>query len=266
MNERLNPYVHIQEALNRSDIEFLRRTCKRQVSEQGIPCYALIDSRDSSTYLKIKEVLEKRLGEPLYYLNDFYIYTDSSFKTGWHMDTELFTFDRAVNAWILLAPENVTEPLGFIDRINDSPQNYFHSITIEHDQCVFTDYCTGTEKVISQQFIETNQIRTPEIRLGDILLFDPKRFHRTNVSSSKHAMAIKFVLKGSNGFLSDTQVSPHFWPEVERFNGLLKRAASWDEFVDGVRRSLESETGRKELSAGFYPEKFDFYRRMVGAL
>lgn len=266
MCELVTPYLHIQNALTAGDVEFLRNACKRYISQEGIPCYVLINHLDSPTYMKIKEALEQQIGEPLYYLNDFYIYTDSSFKTNWHMDTELFAFDRAINAWILLSPDLVEDPLGFIDQINDSSERSFHSVRIGRDQCVFGNYCTGEVTERSLATVEAEQIHTPRIGLGDILIFNPKRFHKTNVNSPKHAISCKFVMKGQNGFLSANQVDPHFWPEVDIFNSLVKNAHTWENVVDGIRRSLMSETGRKELSAGFYPDKFELYRRMVASL
>lgn len=266
MPELVTPYLHIRNALAADDLEFLRNACKRYISQEGIPCYVLIDNLDSPACLKIKEALELKIGEPLYYLNDFYIYTDSSFKTNWHVDTELFAFDRAINAWILLSPDAVEDPLGFINQINDSSERRFHSVRIDGDQCTFGNYCTGEVTVRSLAAVEAEQVHTPRIELGDILVLDPKRFHKTNVSSPKHAIAFKFVMKGQNGFLSANQVDPDFWPEVGVFNNLVKNARSWEHVVDGIRRTLMSETGRKELSAGFYPEKFELYRRMVASL
>lgn len=260
------PYAHIRNALSAEDVDFLRDACKRHILKEGIPCYALVNDLESPTFINIKAAIENLIGEPSYYLNDFYIYTDSSFKTNWHMDTELFTFERALNAWILLSPDLVEDPLGFIADINESPAQTFHSVRIQGDKCSFGNYSSGEMTVRSLAAIEAEQIHTPAISVGDILVLDPKRFHRTNTQSSKHAISFKFVLRGPNGFLSTKQVDPHFWPEVAIFNGLVKKADSWENVIDGIRRALSSEATRTELSAGFYPGKFELYRRMVVSL
>jgi hypothetical protein len=266
MNGMSSPFIRIPRALEAEDLEFLKATCVRHVSTQGIPCYVLIDHLNSTTCLKIKQTLERELGEPLYYLNDFYMYTDGSFKTGWHMDTELFTFARAINAWILLSPERVSDPLAFLAGINDSPERSFHSVHIDGDDCCFGDYHTGETQMRSLAELEAGQIHTPQVDLGDILVLDPKRFHKTSTSTPKHALVLKFVMKGPNGLSASKQVDPCMWPEVGLFNDLLRNADPWECFIGGVRRMLGTEQGRKELSAGFYPEKFDLYQRNVMTL
>lgn len=266
MPELTAPYLLIQNALTEEDVDFLRRACKRHLHEERIPCYVLINDLGSPTYMKIKEALQQSIGETIYYLNDFYIYTDTTFKTNWHMDTELFALDCAINAWILLSPNSVEDPLGFIDQINDSSERSFHSVKIDGDKCTFGNYCTGDSIVSSLAAIEATQIHTPRIEIGDILVLNPKRFHKTNCNTSKHALAFKFVLKGKHGFLSRHQVNSFFWPEVDIFNRLVKAAPNWDAVVDGIRCELRSEAGRKQLSAGFYPNKFDLYRQMAATL
>lgn len=257
------PYVRISGALDASDIEYLKDACKSYLSREGIPCYVLLDQLASPTCLKIQKAIERELGEPVYYLNDFYMYTDSTFKTGWHMDTELFTFERAVNAWILLSPNRVTDPLGFIEGVNDSPERTYRGLEVTGDECIFSDFHTGNAMVSSLTKIEAEQIHTPEVEIGDILLLNPKRFHKTNTSSPKHAIALKFIMNGPNGLLASPQVHACFWPEVALFNDLLQDATPWERFIAGLRRTLATEHGRRELSAGFYPAKFDFYRRAV---
>ncbi len=266
MDRMSSPFIRIPRALDAEDVEFLKAACIRHVSTQGIPCYVLIDQLNSATCQKIKETLELQLGEPLYYLNDFYMYTDRSFKTGWHMDTELFTFERAINAWILLSPERVVDPLAFLDGINDSPDRCFHSVHIEGDDCAFGDYHTGETEMRSLAQLEAGQVHTPQVDCGDILVLDPKRFHKTSTNAAKHALVLKFVMKGPQGFSATKQVDPCMWAEVGLFNELLRNADPWESFIDGIRRMLDTEQGRKELSAGFYPEKFDLYRRNVMSL
>lgn len=244
-------------------MDFLKAACKRCLEVERMPCYALLDSIESTTFRKIKAALEHRVGAALHYLNDFYLYTDSSFRTNWHVDTELFAFDRAVNAWILLSPDVVENPLGFIAEINTPSTGIFHSARAGKDDYIFGNYCTGESLVRANETIESEHLHTPRIRVGDILAFDPRRFHRTNVSTPKHAISIKFVLEGRDGFLSSTQVDSYLWPEVEVFNRLVRTAQSWDEVLARLRQLLKGETTRKHLTAGFYPEQFELYRKMA---
>src|SRR4051794_14508164 len=97
------PFARLEGVLDAADLTFLTQACKAHLAQIDGPCYTLIDSQEAPTLLKIKRALEPLVGKPLYYLNDFYLYTDSSFATNWHMDTELFTFANAINAWVLLA-------------------------------------------------------------------------------------------------------------------------------------------------------------------
>ena len=266
MSDFTSPFVHLQAALTADDVDFLKNACKLSLEVERIPCYGLLNSLDAPTFQKIKAALESRFGAHLHYLNDFYLYTDSSFKTDWHVDTELFAFDRAVNAWILLSPDDVDDPLGFIDGINAPSTSVFHSVRAEQDECIFGNYCTGESLARAQETIESEHLHTPHIRLGDILAFDPGRFHRTNVTTPKHAISIKFVVEGANGFLSPTQVDSYFWPEVDVFNRLVQSAHSWDDVLARLRHLLKNETDRKHLTAGFYPEQFELYRKMALSL
>lgn len=264
MPELAKPYVVLRQALDGEDIAFLRQACKDRLSRDAIPCFALIDHRDHPTYRKIESAIRDQLGEPIHYLNDFYIYTDKSFRTGWHMDTELFTFEFAVNAWILLSPDRIENPLGFIPDINVDNDFYFHSVTIEGDDATFRNYRTGKTHQRSVKAIEEGQAATPEINVGDILLINPKLYHKTNVETPKHAFALKFVYGGSRkGCLSPKQVPSILWPEVKTFNDVINKTESWEDFVDGLREQLKTEDGRVKLSSGFYPDKFDLYRKMV---
>lgn len=261
-----SPFVRIQGALDAGDLEYLKAACKRHLSREGIPCYVLIDHLESPTCVKIKACVERLMGRPVYYLNDFYMYTDESFRTDWHMDTELFTFASAVNAWILLSPDCVADPLVFVNGVNDSPDRIFHSARIEGDECLFGDHHSGRTLLLPLATLRAEQIHTPRIDVGDILVLNPQRFHRTNSHTPKHSIAIKFVMKGPDGFASADQVDPFLWPEVGLFNTLLQDAEPWERFIDGVRRMLRTEQGRKELSAGFYPQKFELYRNKVMSL
>lgn len=260
------PYLRMNSVLDDDDIEHLKIGCMEVLERDRVPCFSLIDRLDSITVLKIKSSLENQIGEELFYLNDFYIYTDNAFKTGWHVDTELFSFDRAVNAWILLSPDEVADPLGFVGGLNDSPDNYFHSVAEQDEQFAFSNYHSRHRVSLSRSEIEVRHLHTPVIHKGDVLIIDPSYFHRTNISTPKHAVAIKFLLKGEAGFLSKKQVHPILWPEVKTFNKLVKGKAAWSDVVDGIRRALKTEEGRKVLSSGFYPEQFEMYRERLRSI
>jgi hypothetical protein len=260
------PYVHIENALSPDDLNSLRSICKCHLADVGDPGYVLIDHLRSSTFVKLRNILEQRIGEPLYYLNDFYIYTDRSFSTDWHIDTELFSFDRAVNAWVLLSPACVANAISLIGDINGSADCYFHGVRTVADNYVFANYCSGTRLTRLKAEIEAERIHTPTIRLGDILLIDVKRFHRTNTVRPKHAIAIKFVLKGTNGFLATDMVHPRIWPEAEIFRNLVKSSETWDNVLSGIRDKLRGREGREILNRGFLPEHFDLFRRAAKTL
>ena len=266
MPELAEPFALLSGALTPADLAFLRDACQTRLERDGIPCFALIDHHASPAYLKIKQALEALTGAELNYLNDFYIYTDASFKTNWHMDTELFTFESAINAWILLSPESIDDPLGFIPDLNRDADQYFHSVAIQGDECTFRNYRNGRTEARSLAAVNAAQVHTPTVRVGDILALDPKRFHKTNVDQPKHVFAMKFVYGSRKGCLSARQVPSMFWPEVKTFNDVIKKSASWEDVVDGLRAQLRTEEGRRNLSSGFYPEKFDLYRRMARTL
>lgn len=259
-------FDHVSGVLAPEDIDFLKGAVREQLEREQVPCFSLIDHLDSTPVKKIKALVEERLGEPVYYLNDFYIFTDSSFKTSWHMDTELFSFDRAVNAWILLAPDRVDGPLAFIKGLNEPSGDYFHSVNEDGEMLNFSEYHTRRRASFPASEIEARQVGTPQISRGDVLLIDPRRFHKTSVTTAKHALAIKFVLKGGNGFLSPQQVPAILWPEVKTFNDLVKGAADWDEVLDRTRSALGTEEGKARLSSGFFPEKFPLYLESIRSI
>lgn len=257
---------HVPGVLDQQDIDFLVDSCRHQLENEHIPCFSLIDRLDASTVQKVKEAVEGEIGQEAFYLNDFYIYTDGSFKTSWHMDTELFSFHRAVNAWLLLSPDEVANPLGFIKGVNGTPDEFYHSVKVEGEDLVFSNYHTREKSLKPISEIESSQIHTPVVNKGDVLVIDPGRFHKTNVSSPKHAMAIKFVMTGDDGFLSSNQVHPLLWPEVKTFNELVKGASGWDEVMDRTRAALQTQEGRSTLSSGFFPEQFGMYLERIRSI
>lgn len=268
MPELLEAFVLLRGVLNTADIQFLVDTCKERLDRDGIPCFALIDHLKSPTYLKIFTAISQMIGEKLHYLNDFYIYTDESFKTQWHMDTELFTFESAVNAWILLSPGRVNGPISFIADVNADPAKHYHSVRFDGENATFLNFRNRQSEVRSTAEIEANRKRTPAVEVGDILVINPKLFHRTEIDAPKHAFAMKMVYggNGKKGCLASKQVPSMFWPEVKTFNDVMDAAPTWEAFTDGIRQRLRTEDGRRKLSSGFYPEKFEFYREKIKLL
>ncbi len=267
MTESVETSVLLRGALSDEDLTTLKQSCQRHLRhEDPIPSYVLIDQLNAPIYKKIKKAIEAQTNEKLFYLNDFYIYSDNSHQANWHMDTELFTFENCLNAWILLSPDEVDNPLAFIDDLNDAPSNYFHSLKIDNAQAIFTNYCDRKQISRPIDTIEANKINTPTVRAGDILVLNPKKFHKTNVTTPKHALAIKFLVEGKKGFLSDMQVSEMFWAETALFNKLLKKTNRWDVVLNEIRNQLKTPEGRKTLSAGFFPEKIGLYKEVVEQL
>lgn len=262
MPELRDSFVHLRGVLTEAELVFLKNSCKAQLETENIPCFALLNRLHASCYLKIRELVKDVTGEDVKYLNDFYMYTDSSCVAGWHMDTELYTFENAVNAWILLSPEEVAAPFGVLRGINETAsERYYHTMEITADECEFGNLCTGESESMPLAEIETRIVTAPEVSVGDVLLFNPRRFHKTMTGLPKHCHVIKFVFGNKAGCLSNQQVPAFFWPEVAIFNNLVSGEDQWDGVLDGLRRALRDEEGKRSLSAGFYPSRFPIYRK-----
>jgi hypothetical protein len=261
-------FIHLENSLNENDLNFLKQTCKDYIIREGIPCYVFIDKLTAPTFIKIKKLVENALNAKMLYLNDFYMYTDEKFRAGWHMDTELFTIDNAYNVWILLSPSEINSPLVIMKDFNSTPERFFHSVKITDDECLFSNFYSGEQESASLSTIEAEKIQAPKIKMGDLLCFSPKRFHKTNVNEPKHAFIIKFVKAPEVGksFLSDTPVPSIFWPETEIITKLVGDTADWDVVINRLRAQLKNDVERSALSAGFYPEKFPLYKQMVQTL
>ena len=265
--EDMEIFTVLRGALDDDDLAQLRGHCRAHLDrDDAIPCYVMLDALDSPVVGKLRELVEAEIGARPHYLNDFYFYSDDAFGAGWHMDTELFTFDRCVNVWILLGPEEVASPLAVIPDLNTTAAQYFHSVGREDDELVFANYRTGKKHSRESSAVEETKIDAPVVRLGDVLLFDPKHFHRTNTTAPKHAIVFKFVFEGDGGFRSATQVPSLFWPEVKMFNTMLADTADWDQFLAALRQKLTTDDGRTALSAGFFPEKTELYQEMAATL
>ena len=267
MAEQLPTFSVLNEALSTEDLSWLKSACQAHLNrEDPIPSYVLLDHLESPVCQKIQKLIEARIGQPIHYLNDFYFYSDNAFGAHWHVDTELFTFEECLNAWMLLSPDEIEAPLAFIPSVNDDPQNLFHTVKEVGEDYVFSNLSNMKKKVAPLKQIEDERVYTPRVKKGDILVINPKRFHRTNTTVPKHAIVIKFVVKGAKGYLSEAQVPKMFWKEIGIFNDLVKGSDQWDDVLSGLRQQLQTPQGRKALSAGFFPEKIDLYRKMVQAL
>ena len=266
MSDLEKPYVHLKGVLNEQDVLFLKESCKQQLLEQGIPCFALINNLNDSCVQKIRNLVEENLGKKVFYLNDFYMYTDSGVRAEWHMDTELFTFEYAVNAWILLSPEAIEPPLRMLSGVNDSNDNYYHIIKSHNGVYEFGNLSSGDSFDLTLTDIESRSFLVPELSLGDILLFNPRLFHCTNTTKPKHCHVLKFVFGGNKNALLEDPVPSYFWPEIEIFNNLVGGKTLWNDVIEGIKNELKTESGKKNLSAGFYPEKFKKYADAVKLL
>jgi hypothetical protein len=267
MAENIGGFTVLPRALDEDDLDQLRAHCRAHLArDDAIPCYVMLDALDVPVVAKLRDLVEGAVHARPHYLNDFYFYSDEAFGAGWHMDTELFTFDRCVNAWILLGPDEVASPLTLIPDLNTAADAYYHSVKREDDDLVFANYRTGEKRRRSSAAVEELRVNAPIVRLGDVLLFDPKHFHRTNTTAPKHAIVFKFVFENENGFRSASQVPSLFWSEVKRFNTMLDGAADWDQFLAALRRELATDDGRAALSAGFFPEKIELYQEMAATL
>jgi hypothetical protein len=267
MAELIPTFSLLQGALTPEDLAYLKTACQAHLKrEDSIPSYVLLDRLATPVCRKIQTLIEQHTNQSLYYLNDFYFYSDNAFGAHWHMDTELFTFEDCLNAWMLLSPDEVENPLAFIGGVNDSPSNHYHNVKIDGDDCVFVNYRNMKKETSSLKRIEAEKIDTPIVKVGDILVINPKKFHKTNTTAPKHAIVIKFVVKGQKGVLSEAQVPKMFWSEIALFNDLVNKSSQWDDVLVALRQKLQTPDGRKALSAGFFPEKIDLYRKMVQTL
>ena len=262
-----NGFLNLEGALDRDDIAFLISRCKSNFQQaDAIPSYLLIDHLGSECFKKIQQLVQDAVGEDVFYLNDFYIYTDENAQAHWHVDTELFTFERAYNAWILLSPDMAESPLAILKGKNDSNDNYFHAVKVADGECKFGNYKNGCSTVETLDHVESNKVAAPNVAVGDVLLLDPRKFHKTNIKAPKHAIAIKFVAKGARGFRSCMQVPSMLWPETKVFNTILKHADNWDNVIAYIRSALTQPKEREALSGGFFPERLSLYREKVAEL
>ncbi|MGI9477980.1 MAG: hypothetical protein ACR2PI_14865 [Hyphomicrobiaceae bacterium] len=262
-----NQFHLLSGVLSGAEIDTLIEVCRDNLERpDAVPCFALLDKQGHPILEKIHAALECCVAERLHYLNDFYIYTKGDVRTDWHMDTELFTFQNSCNAWILLSPDEVASPLAIMRGPNEPNQPYYHSAEAKGDTVTFTNYKTGARQTVAAADIEANKIAAPNVRRGDILVFNPKRFHKTNIESPKHVLALKYVSRGTAGYKSPEQVPGLLWPETRLLNRLLTNDAPWRDVLAGIGEALATEKGRASLSAGSFPERTRLYRDALNGL
>ena len=258
----------LEQALTPGDISELKDACKTHLNrEKSTPCYLFLDRQSEPIVEKVKAAVERIAGTRVYYLNDFYLYTDGTARTDWHVDNEMYTFGRAYNAWILLSPDEIPSPLAIMPGYNTSSDNHFHDIKADEsgEKLVFTNLRNGSRSEATVAQIEAGKVAAPDVRVGDILVFDPGRFHKTNIESPKHIISFKFVAKtkDNDSFKSPMQVPGMFWPETKIFNDAIKASDSWSEVLDRIREALSTSKGREVLTAGCFPDRIELFREKV---
>lgn len=235
-------------------------------TQNPIPSYVLLEQQNHKTVQKIQSVIETFLGDKIHYLNDFYLYTDSEFGSGWHMDTELFTFKRAINAWVLLSPEKIKTPLACLETINSPDQDYYHTCKVRDDAITFVNLTTGASVKTTVDEVNSQSSKSPDVSVGDILLLNPKYFHKTHTQESKHVLALKYLVAEEGRFFSDAPVPDMYWPEITIFKNLISKHEDWNEVLVGLKSALTEPKSRAALSMGFFPEKIDYYRENLRKL
>jgi ectoine hydroxylase-related dioxygenase (phytanoyl-CoA dioxygenase family) len=239
---------------------------KQLMGGRGFSSFLFIDEVSHPLIRKLQQLAEMAVGQPLHYLNDFYLYTDSGAQAEWHIDTEMFSFDKAVNVWVGLDQETKIDPIAFISDVNENDDNYFHSIRRVDDQYEFMNLADFEEKSLSVEVVEDARIRCGDVAKGDVLLINPKRFHRTNSSRPKHAFIVKFVMPGPAGLRSPRAVPAVLWPEVALFDEVIRQADDWPAALATIRSGLADRERRSALTAGFFPERLALFQQKIGEL
>lgn len=153
---------------------------------------------------------------------------------------------------------------------NTSHDNHFHNVNADESGTIlsFANLRNGSRREDRLADVETGKVEAPDVRVGDILVFNPGRFHKTNIECPKHIIAFKFVAKtdGGDGFKSKMQVPGMFWPETKIFNEAIGSSDSWDEVLDRIRQALATEKGREILTAGCFPDRIELFREKVNTI
>ena len=259
MPQLSTPFLLLQNVLSHHDIKALRETYAKHAPLNKLPCYAFIDCLQSPVQKKIADLVANAVSCHSYYLNDFFFYTSNSFSTPWHVDTELYLFQNAINAWILLEPNIISNPLGFIDSFN-SPHSdtIYHSVEEDGDDYLFVDYVNSDLMAVCKQDIEFNHITTPDVNVGDILLLDPLRFHRTNTTVEKGACVFKYVYSASSNLIRANHLPEIMWPELSLYKRLYDPSQSWSHFLSLIKHEIFTKFETSPLISGFYPANFPY--------
>lgn len=257
MDQLYSPFVHLKQCLSHKEVNELCDIYREYIPRTGIPCYAFLKNQDHPLLRSIASLVSSVIGLRACYLNDFFFYTDARFSTPWHVDTELYVFKSAVNAWILLEPDEINNPLGFIEQVNNPGTTFYHSVERESANYVFVDYAGGETLEVSAEDVESSYVPTPNVRVGDILLLDPQRFHRTNTSRPKGACVFKFVYSSDDSLARDVQMPAIMWPEVSLYNNLLSKAKDWGNMLGLISEEIDLYSRDSRLVTGFYPDHFD---------
>jgi hypothetical protein len=253
-----SPFIHIKQAFSVAEITQLKAIYADHAPSSGLPCYAFLDKFDHPLIKKLSDLIFSRLKCQPLYLNDFFFSTGDVFSTPWHVDTELFIFQYAVNAWILLEPSRIDNPLGFVAGVNEPGTQQFQSCESESDQLLFIDFTSNDILEITEEEVESRHIRTPLIEVGDLLLIDPMRFHRTNTSSPKGACVFKFVYSDTDLLLRDFHLPSAMWPEIGLYKSILDSTQGWDEFLAAIANEVFLNGSNSPLISGFYPDNFAY--------
>ena len=261
------PFLLLREVLSAEDISQLKKVYSHHTANKQLPCYAFLYDDSPHIYKKITRLVETAIGLSLFYLNDFFFYTSNVFSTPWHVDTELYLFKSAVNAWILLEPDSISNPLGFVDSLNTpSSTSIYHSVEQEGDELIFADYVNSDILELNIHDVEASHITTPEIRVGDILLLDPLRFHRTNTTAPKGACVFKYVFSTDGALLRENHLPDVMWPELSLYKRLYSPDCPWSEFLDRIRNEVSTNLDKSPLISGFYPENFPYLVEKASSL
>jgi len=261
------PFIHLKGVLSTEEIQSIRSIYSQHASKSQLPCYAFIDLLDSPIHQKISKLISDALGLAPFYLNDFFFHTSTSFSTPWHVDTELYLFKSAVNAWILLEPDQISNPLGFINEINSpSADTTYHSVETEDDTYVFVDYLNSKIEERDVSSIENDHISTPLISVGDILLLDPARFHRTNTTKPKGACIFKYIISDDSNLVRDNHLPEIMWPELSLYKRMYDPTKEWSDFLKLVKQEISTNSIKSPFISGFYPDNFPYLIKKATSL
>ena len=259
--------IVIRSALNRNEISQLTKAIDRCM-HSGLEISSFVYAANTSNpiLVKIRDIVQRVFDHELLYLNDFYLYTDGLFQAGWHIDTEMFSFDRAVNVWIPLDDTIKIDPIAFISGINDRRDNYYHSISADGSNYEFMNLVDFKEEVRPIDEVENSCVLSGEVAFGDMLLLNPRRFHRTNCRLPKHAFIIKFVMAGEAGLRAVQTVPAVVWPEVALFDEFMALGDNWSIAMSRLHQYLSDPEQRQKLTAGFFPDQVGLFRHKISEL